>query len=42
MQPHDTRKYLYDIALACDLITQFVAGKNFSDYKNDDLLKVRC
>lgn len=39
MQPHDTRKYLYDIALASDLITQFVAGKNLSDYKNDALLR---
>jgi uncharacterized protein with HEPN domain len=39
MQPHDTRKYLFDIAEACDLIGQFVAGKNFSDYKNDPLLR---
>jgi len=39
MQPHDTRKYLFDIAEACDLIAQFVAGKTYSDYHNDPLLR---
>jgi len=39
MQPHDTRKYLFDIAESCDLITRFIAGKNFSDYTHDPLLR---
>jgi len=39
MQPHDTRKYLFDIASACDLIAKFIAGKHFSDYQKDPLLR---
>lgn len=39
MPPHDTRKYLFDIAESCGLIAQFVAGKNFSDYQRDPLLQ---
>ena len=39
MQPHDTRKYLFDIATSCDLIAQFVSGKTFANYKNDPLLR---
>jgi len=44
MQPHDTRKYLFDIAEACELIGQFVAAKKFSDYQNDPPLRsgVEC
>ena len=39
MLPHETKKYLFDIAEACDLLTQFTAGKTFADYKNDPLLR---
>jgi uncharacterized protein with HEPN domain len=39
MLPHDTRKYLFDIREACDLITQFTAGKTPDDYRNDTLLR---
>jgi uncharacterized protein with HEPN domain len=39
MLPHETKKYLFDIAEACDLITQFTTGKTFADYQNDPLLR---
>ena len=39
MLPHETKKYLFDIAEACDLIAQFSAGKTFADYQNDPLLR---
>ena len=39
MKPPEVRKYLFDIAEACDLITEFVAGKNFSDYQQDRMLR---
>ncbi len=39
MQPHETKKYLFDIAEACDLIAQFVKGKTFADYQGDPLLR---
>jgi len=39
MLPRDVRKYLFDIAEACDLIAQFTKGKSFSDYRADPLLR---
>ena len=37
--PRDIRKYLYDIAQACDLLKQFIAGKTINDYGADPLLR---
>ena len=39
MLPLEVRKYLFDIAQACDLLTQFTAGKTFTDYSADALLR---
>jgi uncharacterized protein with HEPN domain len=39
MLPHETKKYFFDIAEACDLIAQFTAEKTFADYQNDPLLR---
>ena len=39
MLPHETKKYFFDIAEACDLIAQFTAGKTLADYQNDPLLR---
>jgi len=39
MPLHETKKYFFDIAEACDLITQFISGKTLADYKNDPLLR---
>jgi uncharacterized protein with HEPN domain len=39
MLPLEVRKYLFDIAQACDLLTQFTQGKNFQDYCADALLR---
>ena len=39
MPPREIRKYLYDVAVASDLITAFVQGKNFDDYLNDPMLR---
>jgi uncharacterized protein with HEPN domain len=39
MPPPDTRKFLFDIQKACGLIQQFAAGKSFSDYVQDPLLR---
>jgi uncharacterized protein with HEPN domain len=35
----ESKKYLYDIAHAAELALQFVAGKSFSDYVSDPLLR---
>jgi uncharacterized protein with HEPN domain len=35
----ETRKYLYDIRQACELLIQFTAGKTFADYAADALLR---
>jgi len=39
MLPHETKKYFFDIAEACDLIAQFTAGKTLTDYQKDPLLR---
>jgi len=39
MLPHETKKYFFDIAEACDLIAQFTTGKTLADYKMDPLLR---
>ncbi len=39
MLPLEVRKYLFDIAQACDLLTQFTQGRAFTDYTADALLK---
>ena len=39
MLPLEVRKYLFDIAQACDLLTQFTRGKAFTDYTADALLR---
>ena len=37
--PRDARKYLFDIAEAASLISQFVAGKTLENYLKDALLQ---
>ena len=39
MLPFEVRKYLFDVAQACDLLTQFTRGKAFTDYTADALLR---
>ena len=39
MKPPEVRKYLFDVAEACDLIAEFVSGKTFSDYQQDRMLR---
>lgn len=39
MKPPEIRKYLFDMAEACELIESFVAGKSFDDYAADALLR---
>ena len=39
MKPPEVRKYLFDIAEACDLIAEFVSGRKFSDYQQDRMLR---
>lgn len=35
----DLRKYLFDILQACDLLVEFTAGKSYSDYSTEALLR---
>jgi uncharacterized protein with HEPN domain len=35
----EARKYLFDIQLAADSIAAFCTGKNFEQYRSDDLLR---
>ena len=39
MLPHETKKYLFDIAEACDLLAQFTRDKTLTDYQKDPLLR---
>ena len=39
MKQLDIRKYLFDINEACELLIQFTAGKTFSDYSTDPMLR---
>ncbi|MEO8361371.1 MAG: HepT-like ribonuclease domain-containing protein, partial [Vicinamibacteria bacterium] len=39
LKPPEVRKYLFDAVEACDLITQFVSNKTFTDYQHDRMLK---
>ena len=39
MKQLDIRKYFFDINEACDLLLQFTAGKTFSDYSTDPMLR---
>ena len=39
MQQRVIRKYVYDIAPACDLIAQFTKGKSLDNYRSDPLLR---
>jgi uncharacterized protein with HEPN domain len=37
--PLETKKYLYDLRQAADLIAQFTAGRSFEDYTDDAMLR---
>jgi uncharacterized protein with HEPN domain len=39
LRPPEVRKYLFDIAEACSLVSRFTAGKSFEDYTSDPLLR---
>ncbi|MBI4339521.1 MAG: hypothetical protein HY680_06165 [Chloroflexi bacterium] len=39
MRPPEVLKYLFDIAQACDLLTQFTAGKTLAMYTSDPMLR---
>jgi uncharacterized protein with HEPN domain len=39
MKQPDIRKYLFDINEACELVFQFTAGKTFSNYSTDPMLR---
>jgi len=39
MLPLEVRKYLFDVAQACALLTQFTNGKTFADYLASPLLR---
>lgn len=39
MKQLDIRKYLFDMNEACELLTQFTAGKTFSGYSTDPMLR---
>jgi uncharacterized protein with HEPN domain len=39
MKQLDIQKYLFDINEACELLIQFTAGKTFSDYSTDPMLR---
>ena len=36
--PHETKKYLFDSAEACDLLPAFTSGKTLAEYQKDPLL----
>lgn len=35
----ESKKYLFDILSAAELLIEFTAGKNFSDYEHDAMLR---
>lgn len=39
MKPREVKKYLFDIRRACELLTEFTAGKMLEDYLADPLLR---
>jgi len=39
MRPPEALKYLVDIGAACELLTQFTAGKSLNDYLADAMLR---
>jgi uncharacterized protein with HEPN domain len=39
MPQHDVRAYLFDIAEACRLITEFTSGKTLDDYRRDAMVR---
>jgi len=39
MRRLEVRKYLFDIAKACSLLSRFTAGKTLAEYSNDPLLR---
>ena len=39
MRPLEVRKYLFDIAQACEMLAQFCSGKTFADYAGDAMLR---
>ncbi|MGD0015190.1 MAG: HepT-like ribonuclease domain-containing protein [Bryobacteraceae bacterium] len=39
MLPPEVRKFLFDIAQACQLLTEFVSGKTYEDYRVDALVR---
>jgi uncharacterized protein with HEPN domain len=39
MKPLEVRKYLFDIAQACEALTEFSADKTFADYVEDLMLR---
>jgi len=39
MLPLEVRKYLFDMAQACELLATFTAGKTLADYSGDPLLR---
>jgi len=39
MRPPEVKKYLFDVWQACELLTQFAAGKTLIDYQGDALLR---
>jgi len=39
MKQLEIQKYLFDINEACELLIQFTAGKTFSDYSTDPILR---
>ena len=38
MRP-EVKTFLYDIRQACDALRNFIAGRNFEDYRKDELLR---
>jgi len=39
MSAPEVRKFLFDIAQACELLRRFVSGKTLADYRSDAMLR---